>query len=207
MKILTPVFSLKVNSDKITKFKLSSTRRSKEMTVTYGPLVINNHVRFGYLATPITFGDFPAIVGSPFFLGVVSAQQEEGAAQELPFNKSIRPAGVAGMSNPVLLSSTGAPECPQKMLLPKGFGKSAMAGSLRVRLDKGQPIIPRNRHIPTISTSNRFSVLRWFRGKQDDSKVEVGIEQKIQRPAKVKQIWVPKKEAQKIKKTQAKAPE
>ncbi|MQL87878.1 hypothetical protein Taro_020429, partial [Colocasia esculenta] len=40
-----------------------------EMAVTYGPLVVNNHARFGYLATPIVFGDFPAVVGSPYFLG------------------------------------------------------------------------------------------------------------------------------------------
>ncbi|MQL96804.1 hypothetical protein Taro_029493, partial [Colocasia esculenta] len=64
-----------------------------------------------------------------------------------------------------------------------------MVVSWRVQFDKGQPIIPRDRHIPTISTSNRFSVLRWFRGKQEDSKVEAGIKQKTWRPTKVKQMY------------------
>ncbi|MQL90842.1 hypothetical protein Taro_023440 [Colocasia esculenta] len=60
------------------------------MAVTYGPLVVNNHARFGYLATSIVFGDFPAVVGSPYFLGVVPARQEEDAAQKPPSNKSTK---------------------------------------------------------------------------------------------------------------------
>ncbi|MQL76348.1 hypothetical protein Taro_008735 [Colocasia esculenta] len=59
-----------------------------EMAVTYGPLVVNNHAKFGYLATPIVFGDFPAVVGSPYFLGVVPTHQEEDVAQKPPSNKS-----------------------------------------------------------------------------------------------------------------------
>ncbi|MQM14457.1 hypothetical protein Taro_047388 [Colocasia esculenta] len=83
---------MKVKPDKITKFKFPSARHSKEIAVTYGQLVVNNYVRFGYQATPIVFGDFPAIVGSLFFLGVVQTQQEQGAAQKLPSNKSARKA-------------------------------------------------------------------------------------------------------------------
>ncbi|MQL97748.1 hypothetical protein Taro_030442 [Colocasia esculenta] len=64
--------------------------KSLEMVVTYGPLVVNNHARFGYLATPIVFGDFPAVVGSPYFLGVVPARHEEDAAQKSPSNKSTK---------------------------------------------------------------------------------------------------------------------
>ncbi|MQM19182.1 hypothetical protein Taro_052181 [Colocasia esculenta] len=63
------------------------------MVITYGPLVVNNYARFGYLATPIVFGDFPAIVGSPYFLGVVPAQQEKGVAQKSPSNKSTKKTG------------------------------------------------------------------------------------------------------------------
>ncbi|MQL86739.1 hypothetical protein Taro_019272 [Colocasia esculenta] len=44
--------------------------------VTYGPLVVASHARNGYLATPIVFGDFSAVVGSPFFLGVLPAIKE-----------------------------------------------------------------------------------------------------------------------------------
>ncbi|MQM17414.1 hypothetical protein Taro_050385 [Colocasia esculenta] len=64
-----------------------------EMAITYGPLVINNHARFSYLATPIVFRDFSAIVGSPYFLGVVPAHQREGAAQKSPSNKSTKKIG------------------------------------------------------------------------------------------------------------------
>lgn len=39
--------------------------------VTYSPLVIANHARHGYLATPIIFDNFPTVVGSPFLLGVI----------------------------------------------------------------------------------------------------------------------------------------
>ncbi|MQL75953.1 hypothetical protein Taro_008342 [Colocasia esculenta] len=64
-----------------------------KMAVTYGPLVVNNHARLGYLAIPIVFGDFPAVVGSPYSLGVVPARQEECAAQKSPSNKSTKKTG------------------------------------------------------------------------------------------------------------------
>ncbi|MQM08359.1 hypothetical protein Taro_041218 [Colocasia esculenta] len=47
--------------------------------VTYGPLVVANHARFRYLAIPIVFGNFPVVVGSPFFLGVVPGVEDEVA--------------------------------------------------------------------------------------------------------------------------------
>ncbi|MQM21173.1 hypothetical protein Taro_054207, partial [Colocasia esculenta] len=63
------------------------------MVVTYGPLIVNNHARFGYLATPIVFGDFPVVVGSPFFLGVVPARQEEDTIQGSSIHKSTKKNG------------------------------------------------------------------------------------------------------------------
>ncbi|MQL96630.1 hypothetical protein Taro_029311, partial [Colocasia esculenta] len=203
------------------------------MAVTYGPLVVNNHARFGYLATPIVFRDFPAIVGSPYFLGVVLTYQEEGITQKSPSNKSTkktsriranikaRPATINGgtempskdnadketKSHSTQIWTFSVQTISSKIIAPVSSqrgqnkyhkskrpstaisrsGKSIMVGGLRVRLDGSQPIIPRDRYIPTIPTSNRFSALRWFRGKQEDSKVEAD-------------------EAQKLKKTQTDAP-
>ena len=39
--------------------------------VTFGPLVIRSHAVDGYLTTPVQFGSFSPVVGSPYFLGVV----------------------------------------------------------------------------------------------------------------------------------------
>ena len=39
--------------------------------VTFGPLVVRSHAVDGYLTTPVQFGSFPPVVGSPYFLGVV----------------------------------------------------------------------------------------------------------------------------------------
>ncbi|MQM01334.1 hypothetical protein Taro_034086 [Colocasia esculenta] len=173
-------------------------RRRKEMVVTYGPLIVNNHVRFGYLTTPIMFEDFPAIVGSPFFSGVISTVQDNAA------NKSTKKASRSFRHLKIHPDAvTGGIKSPSKNVAAKGdkprpaqvqnysvrvisfevvvavpsrrgqsknykvkrpsaatstSSKSVIVGSLRVRLNGGQPIIPR---------------------KQEDSKVEVGIEQKI----------------------------
>ncbi|MQM00290.1 hypothetical protein Taro_033017, partial [Colocasia esculenta] len=71
------------------RYKPKANFKLLEMVVTYGPLVVNNHTRFGYLATPIVFGDFPAIVGSPYSLGVVPAYEEDAAQKPLS-NKLIK---------------------------------------------------------------------------------------------------------------------
>ncbi|MQL89167.1 hypothetical protein Taro_021736 [Colocasia esculenta] len=206
------------------------------MAVTYGPLVVNNHAKFGYLATPIVFGDFPPVVGSPFFLGVVPAHQEEDVTEGSPIHKSTkktcnnngrvkaRSATInKGTQMPVkndavkggkphstqvrthsvhMISSTivtpissqrGQYKHRNNKRPPAAIsrsGKSVMIGNVRVRLDGTPPTTPRDRYVPNIPTSNRFSALRWFRGKHEDSMVEAG--------AKLKKIWVPKKETQKF---------
>ncbi|MQL78637.1 hypothetical protein Taro_011069 [Colocasia esculenta] len=48
--------------------------------ITYGLLVVACHAKCGYLTTPIMFGDFPAMVGSPYFLGVIPAAQATSKA-------------------------------------------------------------------------------------------------------------------------------
>ncbi|MQL95298.1 hypothetical protein Taro_027966 [Colocasia esculenta] len=73
-----------------------------------------------------------------------------------------------------------------------------MIGNVRVRLDGTSPTTHRDRYVPNIPTSNRFSALRWFRGKHEDSMVEAGAKQKTRRFTKLKKIWVPKKETQKF---------
>ena len=236
MKILILLFPFE-GTQKETNLKLL------EMAVTYGPLVVNDHARFGYLATPIIFGDFPAVVGSPFFLGVVPAHQEEEAAQisssHKPTKKKSNNSGRVkarsatvnkGTQMPVkddavkggkphstqvrthsvhMISSTIVVPAPSQQgqykrhkskRLPAAIsrsGKSIMIGNVQVRLDGTPPTIPRDRYVPNIPTSNRFSALRWFRKKHQDSMVEAGAKQKTRRFTKLKKIWVPKKETQK----------
>ncbi|MQL77965.1 hypothetical protein Taro_010391 [Colocasia esculenta] len=214
------------------------------MAVTYGPLVVNNHARFGYLATPIIFGDFPAVVGSPFFLRVVPAHQEEEAAQISSSHESTkrncnnngrakaRSATIyKGTQMPVkddavkggkphstqvrtysvhMISSTIVAPIPSQQGQHKRrnnkrppaaisrSGKSVMIGNVRVRLDGTPPTTPRDRYVPNIPTSNRFSALRWIRGKHEGSMVEAGAKQKTRHFTKLKKIWVPKKETQKF---------
>ncbi|MQL77014.1 hypothetical protein Taro_009411 [Colocasia esculenta] len=54
------------------------------LAVTYGPLVVANHARCGYLTTPVVFGVFPAVVGSPYFLRVVPAVKIMSATTPKP---------------------------------------------------------------------------------------------------------------------------
>ncbi|MQL69835.1 hypothetical protein Taro_002106 [Colocasia esculenta] len=219
---------------------------------TPGPLVVNNHARLGYLATPIVFGDFSTVVGSPYFLGVVPTRQEEDAVQKSPSNKSTkktsrsrantsaRPAAInkgtqmlsknnaakRTKSHPTQIRTFSVQTVFFKIIPPVSSqrgqnknhkskrpptatsrsGKSIMIGGLRVRIDGSQPVIPRDRYVPTIPTSNRFSSLRWFRGEQEVSKKKAGVKQGTRHLPKFKQIWVPKKEAQKLKKMQANTP-
>ncbi|MQL87226.1 hypothetical protein Taro_019761, partial [Colocasia esculenta] len=214
------------------------------MAVTYGPLVVNNHAKFGYLATPIVFGDFPPVIGSPFFLGVVPAHREEDITGRSPIHKSTkkncnnngrvkaRSATInKGAQMPVkndavkggkphstqvrtysvhMISSTiVAPVSSQQGQYKRRnnkrppaaisrSGKSVMVGNERVRLDGTPPTTPRDRYVPNIPTSNRFSALRWFRGKHEDLMVEAGAKQKTWRFTKLKKIWVPKRETQKF---------
>ncbi|MQL84299.1 hypothetical protein Taro_016799, partial [Colocasia esculenta] len=215
------------------------------MAVTYGPLVVNNHARFGYLATPIVFRDFPAVVRSPFFLGVVPARQERDTIQRSSIHKStkkngrmhvntkVQPATVnKGTSMPLkadavkqskshstqvrtysvhmisstivaLASSRRGQYKYHKSKRPSAAtsrsGKSIMVGSLKVRLDGGPPITPHDRYVPNIPTSNRFSTLRWFRKKHEDSTVKAGAKQKTRHFTKLKKIWVPKRKSRKLK--------
>ncbi|MQM22937.1 hypothetical protein Taro_055996, partial [Colocasia esculenta] len=214
------------------------------MAVTYGPLVVNNHAKFGYLATPIVFGDFSPVIGSPFLLGVVPAHREEDVNEGFPIHKSTkkncnnngrvkaRSATInKGTQMPVkndavkggkphstqvrtytvhMISSTIVAPIPSQRGQYKRrnnkrppaaisrSGKSIMIGNVRVRLDGTPPTTPRDRYVSNIPTSNRFSALRWFRGKHEDSMVEAGAKQKTRRFTKLKKIWVPKKETRKF---------
>jgi hypothetical protein len=189
--------------------------------VSFGPLVITIHAIHGYLTTPIVFGDFPAVVGSPFFLGAVPAPEEAPMTAAQPIN--------AGGNKPHspksrvfsvhMVSHTAAPVKKGRQYNNKGnkpvvvtsrSGKTVLVGDLRIRLDGGEPIIPKDRYVPTISTSNHFAPLqKMHEGKVDFKKKSKSKIEDIateQRPHKMKQIWVTKEEAQAIRKARAGKP-
>ncbi|MQM09260.1 hypothetical protein Taro_042126 [Colocasia esculenta] len=89
-------------------------------------------------------------------------------------------------------------------------GKTVLVGDIRVRLDGGEPILPRDRSIPTVATSNKFAPLQGMRQEKRDSPKGARQGQASssapQQPRKMRQMWVTKQEARQIKQARADHP-
>ncbi|MQM10668.1 hypothetical protein Taro_043563 [Colocasia esculenta] len=116
--------------------------------VTYGPQVIACHAKCGYLAVLLVFGDFPAMVGSPYFLGVVpTVQATPKAAPKATATRGTKPRSSQGRVFSVNTISCVA--VPRKRGQRQGHrgtkpyavvsnsGKTVLVGDIRVRLDHG----------------------------------------------------------------------
>ncbi|MQL85878.1 hypothetical protein Taro_018410 [Colocasia esculenta] len=189
--------------------------------VTYGPLVVGSHAKCGYLTVPLVFGDFPVVVGSPYFLGVVPAVQATPRAA--PKATGIR--GIKPHSSQGRVFSVNTISCvtvPRKRGQRQGrrgskpraivsnSGKTVLVRDIRVRLDGGEPILPRDRSVPTVATSNKFAPLQGMRQENRDSPKGARQGQASssapQQPRKMRQMWVTKKEARRIKQAKAGQP-
>ncbi|MQL84426.1 hypothetical protein Taro_016941 [Colocasia esculenta] len=148
--------------------------------VTYGPQVVACHAKCGYLAVPLVFGDFPAVVGSPYFLGVVPAvQATPKAAPKATATRGTKPRSSQGRVFSVnTISCIAVPKKRERRQGRRGSkphavvsnsGKTVLVGDIRVRLDGGEPILPRDRSVPTVATSNKFAPLQGMRQEDRDS--------------------------------------
>ncbi|MQL73988.1 hypothetical protein Taro_006342 [Colocasia esculenta] len=190
-------------------------------TVTYGPLVVACHAKCGYLITPIVFGDFPTVVGSPYFLGVVPAVQATlKAAPKATATRGTKPRPSQGRVFSVNTISCVA--VPRKRGQRQGrrgskshavvsnSGKTVLVGDIRVRLDGGEPILPRDRNVPMVATSKKFAPLQGMRQEDWDSPKGARQGQASssapQQPRKMRQMWVTKQEARRIKQARADQP-
>ncbi|MQM12195.1 hypothetical protein Taro_045110 [Colocasia esculenta] len=136
------------------------------VAVTYGPLVVASHAKCGYLTTPITFGDFPAVVGSPYFLGVVPAiQATPKAATKATATRGIKPHSSQGrvfsvntISCVAVLRKKGQRQGrrgSKPHAVVSNSCKTVLVGDIRVWLDGGEPILPRDKSVPSVATSNK----------------------------------------------------
>ncbi|MQL94183.1 hypothetical protein Taro_026837, partial [Colocasia esculenta] len=186
--------------------------------VTYGPQVIACHAKCGYLAVPLVFGDFPAVVGSPYFLGVVPAvQATPKAASKATAVRGTKPRPSQGRVFSVNTISCVAISRKQGQrqgrrgskprTVVSNSGKTVLVGDIRVRLDGGEPILPRDRSVPTVATSNQFAPLQGMRQEDRDSPKGARQGQASssapQLPRKMRQMWVTKQEARRIKQARA----
>ncbi|MQM05784.1 hypothetical protein Taro_038598 [Colocasia esculenta] len=142
-----------------------------EMTsVTYSPLIVASHARNGYLTTPLVFGDFPPVVGSPFFLGVVPAAKEVPETPASSAAGGIKPRLFQGRvfsAHVVSHTTTAAKEGSSHAYKGKKptaatsrSGRTVIVGNLRIRLDEDELVMPKDKIILTIPTLNRFAPLR-----------------------------------------------
>ncbi|MQM16154.1 hypothetical protein Taro_049106, partial [Colocasia esculenta] len=174
----------------------------------FGPLVVQDHARHGYLAVPTRFGSFPPVVEFPNFLGVAfvsilhpEAKKEDGAevvreaelkgtAQELSCHvhhvergNNNKPKGKEANQQ-----ITEAENIVTRRARVSASGKTVRIGDLRIHLQEKKTEAIARRVMPTVPVENSFQALanreemhNTFKGKLPP------------RPTKFKQVWRPKR--------------
>ncbi|MQM00467.1 hypothetical protein Taro_033202 [Colocasia esculenta] len=128
--------------------------------VLFGPLVVQDHIRNDYLTTPTRFGDFPPVVESPYFLGVIPAAlptaakahkakqtKEEPQAQEANLIQMFATYAINFVNTP----TTGKNKRRKSSKKPttrgiSGSGKTVRVGDLQIRLDGSETLMIPERH-------------------------------------------------------------
>ncbi|MQL82362.1 hypothetical protein Taro_014831 [Colocasia esculenta] len=116
--------------------------------VVFGPLVVQDHIRNGYLTTPTRFGAFPPVVESPYFLGVIPAVLPAAKAYETSKTKEepqAQEANLMQMFTTYAINFTNTPTTGKNRKRKSGkkpttrgissSGKTVRIGELRIRLD------------------------------------------------------------------------
>ncbi|MQL94472.1 hypothetical protein Taro_027128 [Colocasia esculenta] len=141
--------------------------------VVFGPLVVQDHIRNGYLTTPTRFGAFPPVVESPYFLGVIPAviptvakAQETSKTKEEP---QAQEANLVQMFTTYAINFTNTPTTKKhrkhkygKKPTTRGIsssGKTVRIGELRIRLDGSETMVIPERQVATIPVRNKFGIL------------------------------------------------
>ncbi|MQL99546.1 hypothetical protein Taro_032273 [Colocasia esculenta] len=154
--------------------------------VSFGPLVVQDHIRNDYLTTPTRFEDFPPVVESPYFLGVIPVvlptaaktyeakqAQEEPQAHEANLIKMF----TTYVVNFVNASTAGKNKSrkPKRKPTTRGIsssGKTVRVGDLRIRLDESETTMIPERHVATIPVKNSFGILPKVRQHKPSFKVK-----------------------------------
>ncbi|MQL80504.1 hypothetical protein Taro_012953 [Colocasia esculenta] len=165
--------------------------------VVFGPLVVQDHIRNGYLPTPTRFGAFPPVVESPYFLGVIPAVLPAAKAHETNKTKEepqAQEANLVQMFTTYAINFTNTPTTRKNRKRKSGnkptirgissSGKTVRIGELRIRLDDSETMMIPERHVATIPVRNKFGILP--KGRQDKPSFKVKDMKKQWRKAETK---------------------
>ncbi|MQL94907.1 hypothetical protein Taro_027572 [Colocasia esculenta] len=169
------------------KFAMAATAHT--LGVFFGPLVVQDHIRNGYLTTPTRFGDFPPVVKSPYFLGVIPVvlsttakaheaklAKEEPQAQEANLIQMFATYAINFVDTP----TTGKNRRRKSSKKPTTRGisgsdkshKTVRVGDLRIRVDGSETLMIPERHVAIVPVKNSFSILPKVRQDKPSFKVK-----------------------------------
>ncbi|MQM09472.1 hypothetical protein Taro_042347 [Colocasia esculenta] len=175
--------------------------------VRFGPLVVQDHAQYGYLAVPTLFGSFPPVVEFPNFLGVafvdiLHPEAEAEAEHEAEVKKITKKLSchVHQMENGNHNKTKGkgtniyfqqareSENIVTHRARVSNSRRSVLIGDMRIHLQSKRAKAVPERVTPTVPIKNSFQALtdkremyNTFRGKLPP------------RPVKFKQVWRPKK--------------
>ncbi|MQL70898.1 hypothetical protein Taro_003219, partial [Colocasia esculenta] len=166
--------------------------------VFFGPLVVQDHIRNGYLTTPTRFGAFPPVVESPYFLGVIlvvlptaAKAHETKQAKEEP---QAQEANLMQMFTTYAINFTNTPTTGKNRKRKSGkkptihgissSEKTVSIGELRIRLDGSETMMIPERHVATIPVRNKFGILPKVQRDKPSLKVKEVKKQRVKAKAK-----------------------
>ncbi|MQL84504.1 hypothetical protein Taro_017013 [Colocasia esculenta] len=179
--------------------------------VRFGPLVVQDHARYGYLAVPTKFGSFPPVVEFPNFLGVafvdilhpeIKKEAEAGAnrqAKDKEITKELS-CHVHHVERGPVSRSKGkrVNVCPPQVIEAENIvtrrarvstsGKSVRIGDLRIHLQAKKIEAVPERVTTPVPVKNSFQALAGKREMANTFKGKVAP-----KPVKFKQVWRPKR--------------
>ncbi|MQL71181.1 hypothetical protein Taro_003495 [Colocasia esculenta] len=179
--------------------------------VRFGPLVIQDHARYGYLAVPTRFGSFPPVVEFPNFLGVafvdilhpeIEKKAEAGTDHQNKAKETAKELGchVHHVERGPINRNKGkrVDTCPQQVTEAENIvthrarvstsGKSVRIGDLRIHLQAKKIEAVPERVTTPVPVKNSFQALA---GKREMANTFKG--KMAPKPVEFKQVWRPKR--------------
>ncbi|MQL76703.1 hypothetical protein Taro_009081 [Colocasia esculenta] len=167
--------------------------------VRFGPQLVRDHARNGYLAVPTRFGAFPPVVEFPNFLGVAfvdvlhpeAEDKSEEAVEKLSCQVHHVDHGKKNRGKRAQRKQRQAEE-DEKIISHQArlsnSGKSILVGKVRINLNNGRSRIEPEQVIPAVAVENTFQALTGKKAMNNTFKGKLPP-----KPIKFKQVWRPKK--------------
>ncbi|MQL80071.1 hypothetical protein Taro_012522 [Colocasia esculenta] len=154
--------------------------------VVFGPLVVHDHIRNDYLTTPTKFEDFPPVVESPYFLGVIpvvlpttfkaheaSKAKEEPQAQEANLIQMFTTYAINFTNTPTIGKNRRRKSSKKPTTCGiSSSGKTVRVGDLRIHLDGSETLKIPERNVATVPVKNNFGILPKVRHDKPSFKVK-----------------------------------